>query len=116
MKDYQEKARFLPILNNERDSPKRELNKKRFSQLNLFTMVKFKYDPMVYPIESSWFGENGPDGKTIPMEATALFKEDKFGLKTLSDQGRIDKKEIEGVHLQLTNPKIQEVIVPALQK
>jgi len=84
----------LPLLNNERGHPKSEINKKRFAHLNWFVMVKFSWDPMVYPRESSWFGENGPDGKTFPMEETSLFKEDKFGLKSLADEGRIEKKEI----------------------
>lgn len=48
-------------------------------------MVKFMHDPIVYPIESSWFGETNGDGKVIPMEETRIFKENTFGLKTLAD-------------------------------
>jgi palmitoyl-protein thioesterase len=114
--EYAEHAKFLPFINNEKDHPKKELNKKRFTQLNLLTMIKFKYDPIVYPRESSWFGEDAPDGKHLLMEDTDIFKKDTFGLKTLNDQGRIDKKEIEGVHLQMTNNHIKEIIVPALTK
>ena len=62
-------------------------------------MIKFIHDPMIYPKESSWFGETNPDGKVIPMEETRIFKENTFGLKTLFDQSRIEKKEIDGVHL-----------------
>ena len=31
-------------------------------------MVKFMHDPIVYPRESSWFGETNADGNVIPME------------------------------------------------
>jgi len=62
-------------------------------------LVKFKFDPIIYPQESSWFGEVDPSGKVIPMEETAIYKDNTFGLKTLDDASRIQKVEIEGVHL-----------------
>jgi len=37
------------------------------------------------------------------MEETRIFKENLFGLKTLNDEGRLEKKEIDGVHLQFRN-------------
>ena len=40
---------FLPYLNNEKDHPKANLNKKRFEQLNHFLMVKFLHDPIIFP-------------------------------------------------------------------
>ena len=54
-------------------------------------MVKFQHDPIIYPRESSWFGETLPDGRVIPMEETRLYKENLFGLKTLADEGRLEK-------------------------
>ena len=36
-------------------------------------MVKFMYDPIIYPQESSWFGEINQDGKVIPMEETQIY-------------------------------------------
>jgi len=63
-------------------------------------MVKFLRDPIIYPIESSWFGQTDKSGKVVPMEETVIYKENLFGLKTLADEKRIDKKEIPGVHLQ----------------
>lgn len=33
------------------------------------------------------------------MEETQLFKENTFGLKTLAEQSRLIKKEIDGFHL-----------------
>ena len=80
-------------------------------------MVKFTKDPIIYPIESSWFGLTDKDGKVVPMEETTIFKENLFGLKTLSDEKRIEKKEIDGVHLQFEHgPFIKEIFIPALLK
>ena len=75
------------------------MNKRRFEALNFLTMVKFKHDPIIYPSESSWFGEVDAAGRVVPMEETGIYKENKFGLKTLADDHRIEKKEIDGVHL-----------------
>ena len=55
--EYLESATFLPYLNNERDHPNSTKNKRRFEQLNFLTMVKFSHDPIIFPQESSWFGE-----------------------------------------------------------
>ena len=76
---------FLPYINNEKDHPKANLNKKRFEQLNYFLMVKFMHDPIIYPKESSWFGENNADGKVEAMEDTKVYKDNLFGLKTLNE-------------------------------
>jgi len=97
--EYTNKSAFLPYLNNEKDHPQANLYKKRFENLNFFTMIKFMHDPIIYPRESSWFGETNPDGKVIPMEETRIYKENTFGLRTLSEEGRIEKQEIDGVHL-----------------
>ena len=114
--DYIEHATFLPILNNEREHSQSRKFKRRFEALNFLTLVKFAKDPIVFPRESSWFGEVNPDGQVIPMEETTIFKENKFGLKTLFDQKRLEKKEIDGVHLQFVNEHIQEVFVQGLLK
>ena len=47
--EYMDNSIFLPYLNNEKDHPKANLNKKRFEQLNHFLMVKFLHDPIIFP-------------------------------------------------------------------
>lgn len=54
---YVKYSQFLAYLNNERIHPDSNKYKERFEQLNSLTLVKFIYDPVVFPIESSWFGE-----------------------------------------------------------
>ena len=71
--EYVAKSAFLPFLNNERDHPRANKYKKRFEGLNFLTMIKFMHDPIVYPRESSWFGETNPDGVVIPMEQTKIY-------------------------------------------
>ena len=112
--EYIEKATFLPYLNNEKDHPRANMNKKKFEQLNSLYMVRFLRDPIIFPMESAWFGETTQNGTVIKMEDTKIFKENTFGLKTLFDQGRLFKGEIDGVHLEISNENIQKVLVPGL--
>jgi len=97
--DYIENSTFLPYINNEIDHSKSKLNKKRFESLNFITMVKFLKDPIIYPKESSWFGQIDESGNTLPMEQTEIYLHNLFGLKTLDQEKRISKKEINGLHL-----------------
>ena len=85
LEEYLEKATFLPYLNNEKDHPKANRNKKKFEQLNSMYMIRFKRDPIIFPMESAWFGETSPDGIVLKMEETEIFLGNTFGLKTLYD-------------------------------
>ena len=77
-------------------------------------MVKFIYDPVVFPIESSWFGEINKKGEIIPMEQTDIYKSNLFGLKTIDESGRLHKETIDGVHLEFKDNHIQDIFVKAL--
>lgn len=77
-------------------------------------MVKFLDDPIIHPIESSWFGQINEHGKVMPMEETKIYKDNTFGLKTLHRQERIFKHEVQGEHLQYGPEYLQNTIVPAL--
>lgn len=97
--DYLRNNIFLPYLNNEKSHGKENQYKKRMEALNSFTMFKFSKDPIIYPHESAWFGEVSLDGKTVPMEETGIYKQNTLGLKTLDDEKRIERKQIDGFHL-----------------
>jgi len=79
-------------------------------------MIKNKRENVVYPAESTWFGELLADESVIPMEDTRIYKEDLFGLKTLDKEGRVAKVEFQGWHLISTPNELREVMVPALLK
>ena len=83
--DYLQNSSFLPYLNNEKKHDKMKLQKERFENLNSLTMVKFLQDPVIHPIESSWFGQVNSNGEVIPMEQTAIYRDNTFGLKTLHE-------------------------------
>jgi len=46
-------------------------------------MFKYSKDPIIYPRESAWFGEEIDADVIIPMEQTQIYKDNTFGLKTL---------------------------------
>ena len=103
---YLEHSAFLPYLNNEKYHAKTNMNKQRFESLNHLLMVKFMYDPIIYPMESAFFGEINSDGKEVPMEQTTIYQQNTFGLRTLNESGRIDRQVIDGVHLMFRNEHI----------
>jgi hypothetical protein len=48
------------------------------------------------------------------MEETDLYKKNRFGLRTLNEEGRIFKHEINGEHLEYGTDVIADVFVKAL--
>jgi len=79
-------------------------------------MIKFTYDPVIFPIESSWFGQINAEGEIVPMEETAIYRNNTFGLKTLDESGRLEKIAIAGVHLEFKPTDVSEGMVVALRK
>lgn len=59
-------------------------------QLNRLMLAQYTNDSMVDPYQSSWFGETDEKGEIRDLIDTDLYKEDKIGLKTLHEEGRID--------------------------
>ena len=98
-RSYLANCDFLPYLNNEKVHTDEQLYKNKFTSLNFVTLIKFMYDPVIHPIESSWFGELDSQGNVIPMEQTQLYLQDLFGLRTIDVTGRLEKQIIDGVHL-----------------
>uniref|UniRef100_A0A0K0EZ11 Palmitoyl-protein thioesterase 1 n=1 Tax=Strongyloides venezuelensis TaxID=75913 RepID=A0A0K0EZ11_STRVS len=107
---YKEKNIFLADINNERVN--NETYKQNLMKLKNIVLVKFSKDEMVVPKESEWFGFYDSDGKTvIPMNKTALYVNDRLGLKKLSDSKRIHLLTCDGQHLQMTEKfLINEII------
>lgn len=83
--EYLEGDVYLPFLNNEKAHDQMDTHKERFESLNSLTMIKFLDDPIIHPIESSWFGQIDHQGDVIPMESTKIFKDNTFGLRTLHE-------------------------------
>ncbi|KAH3698980.1 hypothetical protein DPMN_073926 [Dreissena polymorpha] len=73
---------------------------------------------MVIPRESEWFGYYipGQDKKLYTMYESPLYLQDKLGLKTLNDTGRITFLSSDSDHLQFTEQWfIDNIITKFLQ-
>lgn len=80
---------FLPILNNEREV--NETYKARFSALEKVQLTIFSKDTVIDPKETALFAFYDTDGKTlVHMNDQEAFTKDLFGLKTVSDAGKIE--------------------------
>ncbi|XP_018495259.1 palmitoyl-protein thioesterase 1 [Galendromus occidentalis] len=109
---YANKSIFLADINNERVV--NQTYRENLSKLEKLVLVKFGADSIVQPRESSWFGwyKANQDVAVSDMEDTALYKEDRIGLKTLKESGRLDLLEIAGAdHLRVSEKWFTENII-----
>lgn len=111
---YLENSLSLPYLNNEKDHPKAKEYKRRFSNLNFVLLVRNQRENIIFPRESSWFGEMRSDKSVVPMEQTKLYTHDMIGLKQLNEEGRISKVMVGGTHLNWKPDEVLDLIIPSL--
>lgn len=99
-KMYKEKNIFLADINNENEI--NETYKQNLLSLDNLVLVQFLQDEMVIPRESSLFGyyEAGSTKTIVPLEQSALYLEDRLGLRQLATSGRLHQVKIPGRHLQ----------------
>jgi palmitoyl-protein thioesterase len=91
MNEYLAKNKFLADINNEYKT-KNEQYQKRLSSLDKFVMYSFELDDTIVPVESTWFG-----WKNKTMEETSGYEENWIGLRTLNEQGKIERRMIKGM-------------------
>ena len=112
-KEYREKCTFLPDINQEN-----KINqdyKNRISNLSNFVMVMFSKDTMVQPKESEWFGfyKAGQDSVVQYLQDSAIYQEDRLGLKYLDDKKRLHFLELPYDHLQMPEQWFMDNLVNA---
>lgn len=97
----------LAAWNNEAGVPNTTY-KSNFASVEKFVLVKAMGDTMVFPNEGEWFGHfaDGDSYTPIPMNETRWYREDLFGLKTVSDAGKIHLESTPGNHLQFTEEEL----------
>lgn len=113
--EYCQKNIFLPDLNNEVTI--NEDYKQRLMALEKFIMVRFNNDTMVAPVDSEWFGFYAPgqDDVLESLQESALYKEDRLGLKAMDENGQLVFLATDGEHLQFSTQWFNENILQYLQ-
>lgn len=114
--EYKQKSVFLADINNEVTI--NETYKQNLMKLQNFVMIQFLEDSMVIPKESEWFGwfKPGQDKELQTMNETAIYTEDRIGLKSMNDQGKLHFLSVEGDHLRFTEEWFIENIVDKFLK
>ena len=72
--------------------------KDRISSLEKLVLVQFKGDTMITPRQSAFFQELDEKHNLVKMGDIEIYKNDLFGLKTLNEQGKINKFLIDEKH------------------
>lgn len=100
--EYKEKSQFLAEVNNE--NVINATYKENLEKLKNFVLIKFLKDSMVIPKESEWFGFYAPGQATDiqEMNQTALYQEDRLGLKALDESGKLHFLSVDGDHLRFS--------------
>ncbi|KAL1777446.1 palmitoyl-protein thioesterase 1 [Sigmodon hispidus] len=112
---YRNHSIFLADINQERSV--NETYKKNLMALKKFVLVKFLNDSVVDPVDSEWFGfyRSGQATETIPLQESALYKEDRLGLMQMDKTGKLVFLAKEGDHLQLSQEWFNAHIIPFLK-
>jgi len=112
--EYNKGCRFLPKLNNE--IQRNSAYKEQFASLQGLVLIMFEHDTILVPKETSWFGYF-PDGSwtpVLPAQETTLYTEDRIGLKSLDEAGKVKFVKVSGGHLEISYSDMKEYILPYL--
>merc|ERR1712236_78371 len=114
---YVEKSKFIAEINNEK-TEKNASYAENFSKLENFVMVKHNQDSMVEPRESSQFEFYVPGQADVilPLRESPLYVEDRIGLKTLDEAGKLHFMDVEGDHLQFSRQWLIDNIIEVFLK
>lgn len=108
---YKQRSVFLADINQERNY--NETYKTNLLKIKNLVLVMFENDTMVEPRETSWFGfyKPGQSKELYTMQESPLYLDDKLGLKTMDQEGRIHFLSVPGDHLQFTEEWFLNVIL-----
>lgn len=109
--DYKQGSFFLADINNERTV--RPEYRDNLKKLDHFVLVRFDGDTMVEPKETEWFGFYTP-GQSVNITSlhnSALYTEDRLGLKQMEREGHLKFLSVPGDHLQFSEDWFREIII-----
>merc|ERR1719369_1249581 len=109
---YVEKSQFIAEINNEK-SVKNESYAENLSKLENFIMIKHLQDTKVEPKESEHFEYYAPGQakEILPLRESPIYTEDRIGLKTMDEAGKLHFFSVEGNHLHFTKEWFTEHII-----
>ncbi|CAE6370030.1 unnamed protein product [Rhizoctonia solani] len=104
---------FLADINAEIPDADENLYKKNLASLDALVLVLFSEDKTVVPKESGWFGSYKPvnlsepdamdDEVIVPIRQQPIYKDDRIGLRTLDQAGKIHFTTCEGAHMRISD-------------
>ncbi|XP_034240708.1 palmitoyl-protein thioesterase 1-like [Thrips palmi] len=104
---YRRGSTFLADINNDvqHASDRNSSYAENLTKLDKLVLVRFNNDSMVVPRASSWFEFYAPGSTSeiLPLEESAIYKEDWIGLKQLAETGRLVRLAVNGDHLRFSN-------------
>lgn len=94
---YYSYSKFLPFINNERESTNSTAFKNGISKLNKIVLIGGPDDGVITPWQSSQFGYYDANGTVVLMQDRDIYTNDKIGLKTLDKQKKLVTHSVPGI-------------------
>ena len=109
---YVEKSKFIAEINNEK-AVKNESYAVNLNKLKNFIVIKHNQDTKVEPKESEHFEYYAPGQakEILPLRESPIYTEDRIGLKTMDEAGKLHFFSVEGNHLHFTREWFTENII-----
>ena len=114
LQTYYNKCSYLPILNNEINNSYALKHIGNILSLTNFAMVWSSYDSVLNPPESGKFSFFDENLSVVPLEDTALYKDDLLGLRFLDETGKLHSYETNCSHVDHRNPECYSQIYDIL--
>lgn len=110
--EYLAGDKFLADVNNEREDEADESYSSNWASLNSVCLVKALGDTTVVPNDSEWFGsfQDGTFDEVWDFADTPWYQQDLFGLRTLSESGRVYFNTTEGGHLDFSTQYLLDLV------
>ncbi|KAJ3356303.1 Palmitoyl-protein thioesterase 1 [Entophlyctis luteolus] len=112
---YLAQSLFLAKINNEVAASRNTAYRDAVAALNRLVLIKFADEATVVPAETSWFGYYDEDLNIVEMVQQQLYIEDWIGIRSLNENGRLDRLVQKGVHVRLVFLCCTELKLVAMQ-
>ncbi|ERL89412.1 hypothetical protein D910_06780 [Dendroctonus ponderosae] len=109
--EYKKNSSFLADINNELVI--NETYKTNLLGLENFVLIRFDNDTVVQPVDTEWFGFYKP-GQSVEkqtLQESAIYTEDRLGLKQLNEDNRLKFLSTSGNHLRFEWEWFEENVV-----